>query len=149
MFAAQHTLSNTNDSHAACHEETWEAYGCKFRDLSKQRLDVCCSDLLFFINPKSFFMQHKKSRSFEPKQTGLNNGSDLPVQQIRIHHKIIKPQLMDELMNKSVNQLINDYLIEKNAKNQAYYFILESGLLNEFYDYCFNNKLKEVLPCKN
>ena len=39
-------------------------------------------------------------------------------------------------LNKSINQLINDFIIEKTAKNKAYYFILEKGYLNQFKEYC-------------
>lgn len=28
------------------------------------------------------------------------------------------------------------FLIEKNAKNQAYCFIIKSGLMREFHDFC-------------
>ena len=28
------------------------------------------------------------------------------------------------------------FLIEKNAKNQAYLFIIQSGLMREFHDFC-------------
>ena len=28
------------------------------------------------------------------------------------------------------------FLIEKNAKNQAYLFIIKSGLMREFHDFC-------------
>lgn len=30
------------------------------------------------------------------------------------------------------------FLIEKNAKNQAYLFIIQSGLMREFHDFCVN-----------
>lgn len=39
------------------------------------------------------------------------------------------------LMNRSINQLINDFIVEKNAKNEAYYFILEKGYLEQFKEY--------------
>ena len=44
--------------------------------------------------------------------------------------------LVKSLMNKSINQLIKDYQIEYNAKNRAYYFILESGNFEAFKQYC-------------
>lgn len=30
------------------------------------------------------------------------------------------------------------FLIEKNAKNQAYHFIIKCGLSREFHDFCVN-----------
>lgn len=43
--------------------------------------------------------------------------------------------LIKNLYNRSIQQLINDFIIEMDAKNKAYYFILESGLFNEFSNY--------------
>ena len=39
-------------------------------------------------------------------------------------------------LNVSINQLIGNYITEKNAKNEAYYFILQSGYLEKFKEYC-------------
>ena len=39
-------------------------------------------------------------------------------------------------LNVSINQLINDFIIEKNAKNKAYYFILQNGYIEQFKEYC-------------
>jgi len=38
-------------------------------------------------------------------------------------------------LNVSINQLIGNYITEKNAKNKAYYFILESGYWEQFKKY--------------
>ena len=37
---------------------------------------------------------------------------------------------------KSVSETV--FLIEKNAKNTAYCFIIKSGLMREFHDFCMN-----------
>lgn len=39
-------------------------------------------------------------------------------------------------LNVSINQLIGNYITEKNAKNKAYYFILEKGYFEQFRKYC-------------
>lgn len=45
---------------------------------------------------------------------------------------------------KTISQLLAEleqkFEVEKNAKNEAYYFILEMDLLDEFRKYCFTQK---------
>ncbi|GIM49438.1 hypothetical protein [Capnocytophaga stomatis] len=55
---------------------------------------------------------------------------------IQNSHKENRENLIKGLYNRSIQQLINDFIIEMDAKNKAYYFILESGLFNEFSNYC-------------
>lgn len=55
---------------------------------------------------------------------------------IQNSHKENLNSLIQGLYNRSIQQLINDFIIEMDAKNKAYYFILESGLFNEFSNYC-------------
>lgn len=57
---------------------------------------------------------------------------------IQNSHKENRENLIKGLYNRSIQQLINDFIIEMDAKNKAYYFILESGLFNEFSNYCKN-----------
>jgi len=42
------------------------------------------------------------------------------------------------LQNRSIKQLIEGFIIEKNAKNEAFYFILENGHFDAFRAYCKN-----------
>lgn len=37
-------------------------------------------------------------------------------------------------------EIIKKYNFEKSCKNQAYFFILESGYINEFKEYCARTK---------
>ena len=46
--------------------------------------------------------------------------------------------------NTSYEQLLKDYIIEKNAKNQACYFILENGHLEQFRVYCQQQSKQSV-----
>lgn len=55
---------------------------------------------------------------------------------IKAIHQVNRPELIQKLLFKSKDQLIQKLLIELNAKNRAYYFILESGLLEQFHIYC-------------
>ncbi|SNA76262.1 hypothetical protein DK150_370072 [Flavobacterium psychrophilum] len=66
--------------------------------------------------------------------TKKNDIVDLP--------NFVKAQL--EIINnlqKRVNQLNEDFEIEKNCKNQVYFFILEKGYFDEYVEY---NKEKPV-----
>lgn len=62
------------------------------------------------------------------------------VPEIKNFHKGNRESLINDLYGRSINQLINDFIVEMDAKNQAYYFILENGLFMQFRDYCLTNK---------
>lgn len=53
----------------------------------------------------------------------------------RSHSRYAKGEA-DRLLTLEKEQLVARLLIEKDAKNQAYYFILERGHFDEFYTYC-------------
>ena len=40
------------------------------------------------------------------------------------------------MMKWDKEKIINDFFVERDCKNQAYFFILDSRLLNEFKRYC-------------
>jgi hypothetical protein len=61
---------------------------------------------------------------------------------IRALHAAHRPQLINQLLQKSKSMLINDFFIEMDAKNQAYYFILEFGHFDAFKNYCQKQKTK-------
>lgn len=42
----------------------------------------------------------------------------------------------DSMMKWDKEKIINDFFVERDCKNQAYFFILDSRLLNEFKRYC-------------
>ena len=111
------------------------AYGCKYRVLSKHRLDVYSSDPSSFINQTPFNMLYTK---------GQSNGSDsncigevLSLNEISKQHDLNRQSLVKRLNNRPKEELIDDSIVEMDAKNQAYYFILENGLFMQFRDYCF------------
>lgn len=58
--------------------------------------------------------------------------TDNDISEIKNHHI----QFIDVVEFGSIQELIEKFKIEKNAKNQAYYFILENNLLNDFENYC-------------
>ena len=45
-----------------------------------------------------------------------------------------------ELSTDLIVELTSKYLIEKNAKNTAYFFILSNNLLKEFQKFCAKHK---------
>lgn len=63
-------------------------------------------------------------------------GSEIPVQEIQQLHAANRQRTINGLINRSVNQLINDFLVEMDAKNKAYCFILEHGHFDAFKSYC-------------
>ena len=70
--------------------------------------------------------------------TKTDNNLDLP--------NFVKTQL--EIINnlqKRVNQLNKDFEIEKNCKNQVYFFILEKGYFDEYVEF---NKSNPIHPVK-
>ena len=70
------------------------------------------------------------------RYTENQSGSILSPPAIRAVHAAHRPQLIKQLYQKSINQLISDFLIEMDAKNKAYLFILEHGHLDAFKKYC-------------
>ena len=54
------------------------------------------------------------------------------IAEIRDYHK----QFIHVVEFSSIQELIEKFKIEKNAKNEAYYFILENGLLDKFKAHC-------------
>ena len=53
------------------------------------------------------------------------------IAEIRTNHK-----RFNDVVFSSTEELIKMYRDEKNAKNQAYYFILKNNLLNDFTNFC-------------
>ena len=76
------------------------------------------------------------------RYTENQSGSILSPPAIRAVHAAHRPQLIQQLYQMSINQLISDFLIEMDAKNKAYFFILEHGLLDSFKNYCQHQKTK-------
>jgi hypothetical protein len=58
---------------------------------------------------------------------------------IKKSHALEKEHVIERQLKKPIGQLIEDFIIEMDAKNKAYYFILENGLFERFKDYCKNN----------
>lgn len=50
-------------------------------------------------------------------------------------------EIINSLQNR-VNQLNKDFEIEKNCKNQVYFFILEKGYFDEYREYTQNNPVQ-------
>lgn len=55
---------------------------------------------------------------------------------VKALHNVNRPDLIQSLYNRSIQQLINDFIVEMDAKNKAYYFILEHGHFDAFRNYC-------------
>ena len=61
------------------------------------------------------------------------------------NHASYRPDLLRSLENRSKKQLIKDFTVEMDAKNKAYYFILENELLKAFGLFCENFKKEKTL----
>lgn len=101
-------------------------------------LEHCCNPKGKLAYKNFFEMQQKKGFVAGEKhaRTTRTAGSDIPVQQIEQLHAENRQSTIKGLMNRSVNQLINDFIVEMDAKNKAYYFILENGHFDAFKSYC-------------
>ncbi len=47
-------------------------------------------------------------------------------------------------LTKRYNQVCTDFEIEKNCKNQVYFFILKNGYFDEYVEYTKSNPVKPV-----
>ena len=70
----------------------------------------------------------------------LKNSTSTTVQELAIiakqNHKNHRATLIYDLFKRPVSKLVSGFLTEMDAKNEAYYFILESGLFDQFKAYC-------------
>ena len=57
---------------------------------------------------------------------------------IKAMHAVNRPEVIQKLYSRDKLQLINELIVERDAKNQAYYFILENGHFDAFCTYCKN-----------
>lgn len=64
----------------------------------------------------------------------------------RRNHSNYEPKLLKSLKNRSKEQLIKDFIVEMDAKNKAYYFILENEYLKAFGLFCETFE-KEKVNC--
>ena len=102
---------------------------------SMPRMDWVRSDLPSLFNFNSFFMRTQNDKS---TTSASENGTF--VSEIQDNHKANRQSVINDLFNRPINQLVNDFMVEMDAKNKAYYFILESGMFMQFRDYCLTNQ---------
>jgi hypothetical protein len=105
--------------------------------ISMHRIDLVRSDLPSLFNSKSFFMRTKNDERTKSSEIGTY------VPEIKNLHAGSRQSVINGLFNRPINQLVHDFVVEMDAKNTAYYFILENGHFDSFADYCKNSR-KEV-----
>lgn len=66
---------------------------------------------------------------------------DQSLEAIKANHRAQRAETIKRLRQTSVTALIKEITEERNAKNQAYYFILQQGHYNAFVEYCRTNKI--------
>lgn len=92
-----------------------------------------------YLRTNNFQRQMPRTLKITPSAKHSSTTSTLTeseISAIQNSHKENRNSLIQGLYNRSINQLINDFITEMDAKNKAYYFILENGLFNEFSNYC-------------
>ena len=105
-------------------------------DLSWHRFEDSRSDLPpLFNNQKLFIMRGSKGQS-----TTCANEIGTFVPEIKNLHAENRQSVINGLFNRPINQLVNDFLVEMDAKNKVYFFILENGHLDAFSSYCKNER---------
>jgi len=77
-----------------------------------------------FVDREGFFI----SEGLATKQPSLNVAKH--------NHESSRQELIQQLYNQSFQKVITDFIAEMDAKNKAYYFILESGNFEAFKNYC-------------
>lgn len=82
-------------------------------------------------------MLRSEKKTNQPKPPRISKRESKAVQTI---HRAANADIENELLSMSVRQLIQSYLTEMDAKNQAYYFILEGGHYDSFVKYCSPTK---------
>lgn len=109
--------------------------------LSRHRFGVSSSDLPSLFNNQilNVMLDTKKDKSTKSAKVGTY------VPEIKNMHAGSRQSVINGLFNLPINQLVHDFLIEMDAKNTAYYFILENGHFDAFSDYCRNQRKEAVV----
>lgn len=102
---------------------------------SRHRFDLVRSDLPSLFNFNLFIMRTKKDDSTTCAE---EIGEFTPV--IKNLHAGSRQSVINGLYNRPISQLVHDFMVEMDAKNTAYYFILENGHFDAFADYCKNQR---------
>jgi len=83
--------------------------------------------------------QKKERLEYQKQAAKRQENRSLLVSALKDFHRKNLTTTHKILNTLSKTQLVNDFIIEMDAKNMAYYFILETGLLQEFREYSLNN----------
>ena len=78
-----------------------------------------------------------QKRKIAPKNLELS--PEVLTDQTKVLHHHSKSERHIRLYQRSFGQLVEDFVIEMDCKNQAYSFILSSGYFDQFADYCKKN----------
>lgn len=73
----------------------------------------------------------------EITETEVEFVNQFPVTEVKELHAASRGKLLNKLERMSKQNLMSQFIVEMDAKNEAYYFILEHGHLQSFHSYCF------------
>lgn len=128
IFEVRNTL-NSNDANTGTKTKR-EQTGASTAVILVHRMGVLRSDSLPLFNQNHFIMRN----------TNDVNGT---VRLIKALHQANRISTQSSLDKRTREELIRDFNIEMDCKNQAYYFILENGHFEAFRDYCFRTRREE------
>jgi len=89
--------------------------------------------------PNSMKSESKVNNSNRTFTQAKRNAADLSNYQLSLFNKVKLQFLKSNAFYDKLTKFFGkDFETEKNAKNEAYFFILSHGLYNQFVDYCKN-----------
>ncbi|OKZ44292.1 MAG: hypothetical protein BHV68_02635 [Bacteroidales bacterium 43_8] len=103
---------------------------------SRAATEICCSrDFGEFWEANGFFINQISSNM--PKSHEICNGVKYSNTRTRVPQRN-EGKLLSKIkeLQKQLDQMTQKFEIEKNCKNQAYYWILSSGNFKRFAEYC-------------
>jgi hypothetical protein len=144
MFVVRDTLKiNSNDKYyhyKKAEKSNRGGVSVQVRSLIRcLSFDVSRSDHPSFIHKQNLkVMRDTKDKSTKSARVGT------PVPEIKNLHAGSRQSVINGLYNRPISQLVHDFLVEMDAKNEAYYFILEHGHFDAFKSYCQTTKTQTV-----
>lgn len=123
-------------------------YGALMRPLPLRWKTTGKVEPSFIFSHKTIFLEMSSKKNclngkYSTEQTTPTSGETL-VQEIKqLHAANTEQSSIERLMALPIKQLFSEFLVEQDAKNEAYYFILQKGLYDSFVTYCKTGKHKK------
>jgi hypothetical protein len=140
MFAVREHLKLLQDAKNISFKVKTKIWGrrtvASTEDLSEHRFECSRSDRpSLFNNQNLFIMREQKGQS-----TTCADEIGTHVPEIKNLYAGSRQSVINGLYNRPISQLVHDFMVEMDAKNKAYYFILENGHFDAFREYCLGER---------